>query len=536
MLDILTILAGLLVSPAQAQTCPTRPPGDSSNACASTAFVKAGGRSLPFVGVTSQWPWQLNADGTWTTKQPACADLATASPSCSTDTTNPANINFTQSGTGAVAYNVNSKIKQVVSVSDFGALCNSNGTHGSGNDDTASIQAAMNYAGLTGAELIFPRGVCRTTATLNASTTNYVYRLKGAGYGAQLFNDSASPVPTITANASSYSGGSCPISLQPCVSVEGITFIAPYTTSAGNYAVRASYNQHLRFVGNSVQGYRVGLNFDNSYAPEIIGNTFTNNIGNAVFLAADSTGNRAQIVANRLYANGAGTSDAAVSVGGSVTSLTFTGNDIESNYGGVIFGDISGSVISGNFIDVSSAFNIYFTTTASGLTIVGNNFGGSAATTLDISNSTVANNSGSGWAVTWSAASTGNVAYNNPTGWATPPGAIGLAGGLLSGQALSLAAPSVKTASYAVDSGATKDTSVAFACTASCTVTLPNASVYPGRRLRFVTRAAFTVVRASSNVIPITGGSAGIAILPATAGKWAELESDGTDWLITASN
>lgn len=76
MLDILTILAGLLVSPAQAQTCPTRPPGDSSNACASTAFVKAGGRSLPFSGVTSQWPWQLNADGTWTTKQPTFADIA----------------------------------------------------------------------------------------------------------------------------------------------------------------------------------------------------------------------------------------------------------------------------------------------------------------------------------------------------------------------------------------------------------------------------------------------------------------------------
>lgn len=43
MFSILTILFGLLVSPAMAQnvTCATRPVGDNSNACASTAFVKS---------------------------------------------------------------------------------------------------------------------------------------------------------------------------------------------------------------------------------------------------------------------------------------------------------------------------------------------------------------------------------------------------------------------------------------------------------------------------------------------------------------
>jgi len=30
----------------------------------------------PFTGVVSQWPWQLNADGTWTLRQPSFADLA----------------------------------------------------------------------------------------------------------------------------------------------------------------------------------------------------------------------------------------------------------------------------------------------------------------------------------------------------------------------------------------------------------------------------------------------------------------------------
>ena len=39
MFNILTLLLTLLITPAEAQTCPTRPAGDSTNACASTAFV-----------------------------------------------------------------------------------------------------------------------------------------------------------------------------------------------------------------------------------------------------------------------------------------------------------------------------------------------------------------------------------------------------------------------------------------------------------------------------------------------------------------
>jgi hypothetical protein len=37
---------------------------------------------------------------------------------------------------------------------------------------------------------------------------------------------------------------------------------------------------------------------------------------------------------------------------------------------------------------------------------------------------------------------------------------------------------------------------------------------------------------ASSNVVPLAGGAAGTAIVSGTAGNWAELVSDGTNWLI----
>lgn len=110
------------------------------------------------------------------------------------------------------------------------------------------------------------------------------------------------------------------------------------------------------------------------------------------------------------------------------------------------------------------------------------------------------------------------------------------ASGTLAGAALSTSAPVTKTANYTVDSGATKDSAIIFNGAGSLTITLPTASSFSGRILRIKTIAAQTVVSASSNVVPLVGGAAGTAILAATAGKWADLQSDGTNWIIMASN
>ncbi len=68
------------------------------------------------------------------------------------------------------------------------------------------------------------------------------------------------------------------------------------------------------------------------------------------------------------------------------------------------------------------------------------------------------------------------------------------------------------------------------------TYTLPAAASYIGRMLTVRTITANTVVSAASNVVPLVGGSAGTAILAATAGKWADLQSDGTYWNIIRAN
>lgn len=70
---------------------------------------------------------------------------------------------------------------------------------------------------------------------------------------------------------------------------------------------------------------------------------------------------------------------------------------------------------------------------------------------------------------------------------------------------------------------------------ATNTATLPAASSSSGRLLFFVTIQAFAVNSATSNVVPRIGGAAGTAILPATDGAWALLQSDGTNWIILAS-
>jgi hypothetical protein len=67
----------------------------------------------------------------------------------------------------------------------------------------------------------------------------------------------------------------------------------------------------------------------------------------------------------------------------------------------------------------------------------------------------------------------------------------------------------------------------------SCIVTLPTPSTNTGRVLNFQNYQNQTLVSASSNVVPLAGGSAGTAILQAVAGANATLVSDGTSWIMT---
>lgn len=97
--------------------------------------------------------------------------------------------------------------------------------------------------------------------------------------------------------------------------------------------------------------------------------------------------------------------------------------------------------------------------------------------------------------------------------------------------AFSSAAPvSVSTSTHT-----TANSTTVLIYSAACTETLPAAASYPGRELRLVTQGANAIISASANVVPITGGAAGTAILAATGGLWALLKSNGTNWVIIAA-
>lgn len=95
-------------------------------------------------------------------------------------------------------------------------------------------------------------------------------------------------------------------------------------------------------------------------------------------------------------------------------------------------------------------------------------------------------------------------------------------------------APVTKTANFAV--GATEHNVIINKASSSCVVTLPTAADWPGREIWIKTLQAQTVVSASSNVVPRNSATAGTAILSASAGQWARLVSDGSNWVIMAGS
>lgn len=94
-------------------------------------------------------------------------------------------------------------------------------------------------------------------------------------------------------------------------------------------------------------------------------------------------------------------------------------------------------------------------------------------------------------------------------------------------------APVTKTANFTV---ADTETNIVVNGSANITATLPAAASFPGRSITIKTIKAFTVVSASSNVVPLGSATAGTAILAATIGKYATLVSDGTNWVIMTAN
>lgn len=105
-------------------------------------------------------------------------------------------------------------------------------------------------------------------------------------------------------------------------------------------------------------------------------------------------------------------------------------------------------------------------------------------------------------------------------------------GALKSLGALFTTAPVTKTADFTVAD--TETVLINNKSGSACVATLPSAALNAGRMLLMKTTQAQALNSASSNVVPKAGGAAGTAIASGTAGNWALLVSDGTNWVIMA--
>jgi hypothetical protein len=138
-------------------------------------------------------------------------------------------LSFTQAGTGAIVRSIDSKLKDWVSVEDFGAFGNDTA------NDTAAIQAAITSLS-SGGTVYFPAGTYKCDGVLTISNANV--RLQGVGReGAKLrFTTIGTNTNAITISANN-------------VTISGLTIQGP---QAGTYVANAN-----GIYGNGSSGSRL---------------------------------------------------------------------------------------------------------------------------------------------------------------------------------------------------------------------------------------------------------------------------------------
>lgn len=164
-----------------------------------------------------------------TTVQAAINELDNEKISLSTlaASTGSSLVGFLQAGTGATSRTVQSKLRETVSITDFGAV-------GGGVDDTAAIQAAINYAIANNKALYVPSGSWRVSGLTYSSASSHSM-IYGDGSGNTIIYNDINTNPVIT-----FTGG-----VNQLI-VEGIRF-------KGNGSI-TSWGSGNGVAGNSLVG------------------------------------------------------------------------------------------------------------------------------------------------------------------------------------------------------------------------------------------------------------------------------------------
>ena len=164
-------------------------------------------------------------------------------------------VSFTQSGTGAVARTVDSKLKDTVSVKDFGAVADGVFASGAGTDNTAAFQAAINSLinpSLGAKSLYIPAGVYKLSTQITIPS------------GISVFGDG--PWSSIVFCPSTFSDVSGLVRLNgsggPPTSVKGLGILAQTGGASGYGLVSVANGVFLDWLW--VNGFTVGIQLDST--------------------------------------------------------------------------------------------------------------------------------------------------------------------------------------------------------------------------------------------------------------------------------
>jgi polygalacturonase len=155
----------------------------------------------------------------------------------------------TRAETGAVAVSVLNKLRESISVKDFGALGDNS------NDDTAEIQAAITALPATGGTVNLPDGIFRVSAELTIAAARDGIRLLGSG-GTILRSTSA------TARIINFDPGAGDKAQN--ISIENIIFDATVTRT-NNEFVRIANCEHVTLRSLRTDAAYIGVSWANCF-------------------------------------------------------------------------------------------------------------------------------------------------------------------------------------------------------------------------------------------------------------------------------
>lgn len=268
-----------------------------------------------------------------------------------TEATGAAQVGFQQEGTGAVSTTVQSKLRESVSVKDFGAV-------GDGvTDDTAALQAAINYAAnlsvggtASGCVLDVPPGEYAISTTL-VMPANLPFTLRGAGQGASKLRRLGGAGPVIECRSAS--------------TIEGLFFKGPVAgTSRGIHCNGANT---AIITKNYFQNQVLGIELTSSYAVEIRSNVFDvcYNYG----VVATTSAHNTMLELNNFFTCGVLGGGHAVRFNVASNNLGIINNDFEYCFVNISLSACSSVQITGNYMEYHKAACFDFGAGCSGVVI-----------------------------------------------------------------------------------------------------------------------------------------------------------------------